>query len=233
MTNKEMEVILRRAGDRLPCPAKSTAPALPERAVPRRRLAVALAVVLMAVLCSATVYAATTEISGVMPMWRGLPTSPEKYGLTLEYDYGDLEQTSLDEMWVVPPGTTYLEAMSSAAYRWISIDYRNDDNGAEQPEDRAWFSIGAGPIDHPYWRTCFSMDEQDVPDTLHDMTAQNYRGYTLYCGTYVSEDTGSTWVSVKWIDYAEGFVYSFSFHGAMENKETALEFTKKIIDGMR
>lgn len=235
MINEEMEILLRRAGEGLPKPAKC-APRV-ENAVRRpvrmRRIAAFVAVL---ILCSVTVGAATLEVpipdSSGYSQWTGFPGNPGKYGLKLENAYGEYVLSDQNEMWVIPQGATYLEALFDATYRAISVDYCNDSNGG-RTEEWGKIRISAGGTDNPYWRAYFSMDELDIPTSLHDMTVHIYRDYTLYCGEYRSQHDESTWLYIKWVDYDRGYVYSISFYGAMEDREAALEFAKMLIDGMR
>lgn len=232
MTNKEMEAMLRRAGESLPGPAKA-APRMPPVRAPRRRLARTAALIAAVLLLTVTVCAATLEVpipdAASYSQWTGSPRDPADYGLTLERTYGEYELTDDCEMWIIPKGATYLEALNDATYRALSRSYRNYDG--EQPVGWGKIGIGAGSTGHPYWRAYYSMDENDVPTDLHDMTTLTYRDYTLFCGEYRSEY--STWLYVRWVDYDEGFIYSLSFHGAMADRDAALEFTKQLIDANR
>ena len=223
MTNEEMEALLRRTGERMPSPSRS-APRM-QRRRPRLHLGKIAAALAMVLLCSVTVYAATTEVpvpqSSEVGQWTGLPCSPGKYGLKLEATYGELTMTSQQEMWCVPHRTTYLEALFDAAYRAGNFTYRGSDG---------WVSITAGKTDHPYWRTYFSMDESGIPTNLHELTAETYGDCTLYSGRCSSGDGSPSWTAVTWVDAQRGYAYSISFHGVLEAPSAALEFAKQIID---
>lgn len=234
MTNEEMEVLLCRAGEGLPAPTKC-APRV-ESAVcrPMRLRRIALLVTVL-ILCSVTVGAATLEVPipdsseyGQFVWYLG---NPEKYGLKLENAYGEYILCDQMEMWVVPHGATYLEAMFDATYRALNFDYYKDQN-KEASEDLGSIGISAGKIDHPYWRAYYSMNEQDVPDNLHDMTVHTYGDHTLYCGEYRSEDYKVAFLYIKWVDYDRGYVYCLDFHGVAQDREAALEFAKMLIDSM-
>lgn len=235
MTNKEMEAMLRRAGEDLPGPAKAAPPMPPSPARRFRasRLVLVTAVVLMLTI---TVCAATLEVpipdASEYGQWVWYFGNPEKYGLELERSYGAYALDWESEMWVVPKGATYVEAMFNATYRVLNFSYSNYPNG-EIAEDRGDIDICAGKIDHPYWRAYFSMDTKDVPDNLHDMSVHTYAGYTLYFGEFRRDRSDDSMLCIKWVDYDEGFIYSLSFHGAMADRDAALEFTKQLIDANR
>ena len=230
MTNNDMEHLLLRAGDKLPGPMKA-APSRPAARHRGFRLAVATAVVLALTI---TVCAATLEVpipdAADYSQWTGLSCDPADYGLTLPDSYGEYVLTDDREMWIVPKGATYLEALNEATYRAMSRDYTNCPSG-ELSDDWGEIGIGAGKTGHPYWRAYYSMDENDTPTNLADMTVHTYRDYTLYCGEYRTEY--STWLYVKWVDYAEGFIYCLDFHGTMNDRDAALDFTKQLIDANR
>lgn len=235
MTNEEMEILLRQAGHQLPGPAKA-APLLPRRKTPRLRPSRLAAVLVVVLLLSITAFAATAEVpipdASEYGQWTGFPCSPDKYGLKLEDRYGDYVLSEAYEMWIVPRSATYLQALSDATYRAGNFDYCNYTNG-EHTEGWGEIGISAGRTDHPYWRAYYSLDGNDVPVNLHDMTIHTHRNYTLYCGEYRSEYQDVAWIYVKWVDYEGGYVYSLTFDGAMEDKDTALEFTKQLIDDIR
>lgn len=234
MTNEEMEAILRRAGEDLPGPAKAAPHSPPVRA-PRRRLVRTAALIAAVVLLTVTVFAATVEVpipdASQYYQWVWHFGNQEKYDLELEPSYGAYVLQSEIETWVVPRGTTFLEAMFNATYRTLHADYRYPEDGSAAP---GWglIRVCAGKIDHPYWRAYFSFDLEDVPDALQDMTVQEYGGYTLYCGNHLSR-SGSSTLYLKWVDYDRGFLYSISFHGAAEDRDLALEFAKHLIDTNR
>lgn len=231
MTNEEMEAKLLRAAEKLPGPMRA-APRPPVRA-PRRRLVRTAALIAAVLLLTVTVCAATVEVpipdAADYSQWTGTACDPADYGLTLEDAYGDYILTDDREMWIIPKGATYLEALNNATYRAMDRDYRN--HNGEQREGWGEISIGAGSTAHPYWRAYYSMDENDIPIDLHDLTTHIYRDYTLYCGEFRTEH--SSWLYIRWMDYNEGFVYSLSFHGAMNDRALALDFAKQLIDANR
>lgn len=225
MTDREMEEKLLRAAERLPGP-KKYAPQPPVRAS-RRRLIRAAALIAAVLMLTVTVCAAALEVpipdASDYSQWTGSACDPERYGLVLPESYGEYVLTDDHEMWIIPRGATYLQALNNATYRVLSRTYRSD---------RGRIGIGAGSTAHPYWRAYYAMDENDMPVGLHDLTTHDYRGCTLFCGEHRS-DSGSSWLYVRWVDYAEGFVYSLSFHGAMADRDTALAFAKQLIDDNR
>lgn len=231
MTNEEMEVLLRQAGDKLPGPAKN-APARPAHRLRGFRLAVVTAVVLALTItvCAATVEVPIPDASQYF-QWVWHYGNHEKYDLELEPSWGDYVLYSEVETWVVPKGTTFLEAMFNATYRTLHADYRYPEDGTAAP---GWGSIrvSAGKTDHPYWRAYYSFDLEDVPDSLQDMTIHEYGGYTLYCGDHLSR-SGSSTLYLKWVDYDRGFLYSIAFSGAAEDRDLAMEFAKQLIDANR
>lgn len=234
MTNEELEVLLRRAGDKLPGPAKA-APQTPPVRAPRRRLVRTTALIAAVLLLSVTVFAATVEVpipdASQYSQWVWHFGNHEKYDLELESAWEDYVLYSEVETWVVPKGTTFLEAMFNATYRTMHADYRYPADGTATP---GWglIRISAGKIDHPYWRAYYSFDPEDVPDNLQDMTVHEYGGYTLYCGDRLSK-SGSSTLNLKWVDYDRGFIYSISFSGAAEDRDLALDFAKHLIDTSR
>lgn len=233
MTNEEMELKLLRAAEKLPAPMRS-APRPPVRA-PRRRLVRTAALIAAVLLLTVTVCAATVEVpipdTSQYCQWVWHYADPEKYDLELEPDWEDYVLYSEIETWVVPRGTTFLEAMFNATYRTLHADYRYPEDGTAAPGCGS-IRVSAGKTDHPYWRAYFSFDLEDVPDSLQDMAVHEYGGYTLYCGDHLSR-FGSSTLYLKWVDYERGFIYSIAFSGAAEDRDLALDFAKQLIDDNR
>lgn len=233
MTHQEVERRLRLAADALPEPQSIHAPTWSKPSKGRRYGRIWLLAAVLLVLSGLATAAAVTEVPETMPMWVGFSDFPGRYGVHLAERYGDLIRVGDRTYCNVPEGTTVWSAMVDPQYRWFGVDYQNYSKGETRPDDYAEFSLRAGPMDDPYWRTCFSMDLADRPIGLRNMLEVVHGPYTLYCGEYPAEQDGGGWLYVKWVDYEEGFVYSICFDGALNDRETALALTLELLEDMR
>ena len=181
----------------------------------------------------------------------------DKLEIVLPDTLGDSPFYNVTTMYVVPQGTTYLEAFNTPAYKWYSLDYgvqdiireynsEDPDSGfSESPVVYDEYSLSVGSTDNELFKYVFSLDESGariLDDTLPDSyRTEIYNGITMQTVTDVQydDDTGEVFAyhhHVLWIDASNHAV--FSLHKSFCAEEDAadqfspemLEFAKSIID---
>lgn len=226
-----------------------------------RRAAVVLACVCL--LMGGVAVAATTDVdysawatsSGTFPDAERIA---DRMGVVLPEALDDSPFYNITTMYVVPQGTSYLEAISTPVYRWYAVDYGVQDVVRQYASDDpdSWFSessvvydeysLSIGSTDGKLWNYVFSLDEDGdrvYEDALPGSErSEEYNGVTLQIGTEIQYDRedGSDVFSyhhrVLWVDKSNNTV--FVLHKAIHAEEETAEqlpdemigFAKEIID---
>ena len=112
--------------------------------------------------------------------------------------------------YVVPDGTSYLEALITPAYRWYSVDYGTD---------RTW-SLTFGTTKDDLYHYCFDLDSENVwsPGRLlpGSRRTEEYKGITMQVGTVINYNgkgdgrTSGFIPQVIWVDAENSTVFSLS-----------------------
>lgn len=223
---------------------KNTRNAVPH--LHRIRLAAALAACTL-LLIGTVAMAATTEVN--YSAWatrsdsfRSADRIADKLGFSLPEVLGDSPFCEITTLYVVPEGTTYLDAITAPIYRWYDVDYGvnkvvHDDNSSttEVYDD---YSIAFGSTEGELWGYVFSLDASGtwVPDNMlpGSYRTEEYNGITLQIGSWVqydSENEGEIFSyhhNVIWIDTNNHAVFSLrkSFYA---EEDTADQFPAEII----
>ena len=137
--------------------------------------------------------------------------------------------------YVVPDGTSYLEALITPAYRWYSVDYGTD---------RTW-SLTFGTAKDDLYHYCFDLDSENVwsPGRLlpGSRRTEEYKGITMQVGTVINyngkgDDRTSGFIpQVIWVDAENSSVFSLSAPACDESDMDQItdyltETAKEIID---
>ena len=218
-----------------------------------RRVAALLVCVVL--LMGGAAIAATTEVDYSAWATRSSAFSDcvgiaDKLGIILPENIGDSPFREVTTLYVVPEGTTYLEALCTPTYQWYDVDYgvqeiiRTEHSETIEASDE--YSLAFGSTDGELWRYVFSLDEYGTwaPDNTlpGSYQTEEYKGITLQRGTTVhySAESDSEIFSyqhkVIWVDTTHNvvFVLNKSFYAeedaADKFPDKMIEFAKSIID---
>jgi len=224
-------------------------------AVVRQYRRVAAILVCTILLMGITTIAATTEVD--YSAWASRSREfvdcvriADKLGITLPQSIGDSPFREVTTLYVVPEGTTYIEALSTPIYRWYDVEYgvqnivRTEHSETIEVNDE--YSFAFGSADGDLCGYVFSLDESRtwaLDNTLPgSYQTEEYKGVTLQMGTIVhynvesDSDIFSYHHKVIWVDTNLNvvFVINKSFY-AEENAadkfpDKMIEFAKSIID---
>ena len=218
-----------------------------------RRLAALLVCVVL--LMGGAAIAATTEVD--YSAWATRSSAfadcirvADKFGITLPESIGDSPFREVTTLYVVPKGTTYIEALSTPIYRWYDVDYgvqnivRTEHSETIEVSDE--YSLAFGSADGELCGYVFSLDESGIwalDNTLPgSYQTEEYKGITLQMGTTVhyniesDSDIYSYQHKVIWVDTNLNvvFVINKSFYAeedaADKFPDKMIEFAKSIID---
>lgn len=175
----------------------------------------------------------------------------DKLGITLPESIGDSPFREVTTLYVVPEGTTYIEALSTPVYRWYDVDYgvqrviRTEHSESIEVSDE--YSLALGSTDEELWSYVFSLDESGtwaLDDTLPgSYQTEEYQGITLQMGTtvnYSAESNGEIFSyhhKVIWVDANNHVVFVLNKStyaeedGANQFPDEMIEFAKSLIDG--
>lgn len=174
----------------------------------------------------------------------------DKLGITLPESIGDSPFCEVTTLYVVPEGTTYLEALSTPTYQWYDVDYGVQEiirtKHSETIEVSDEYSLAFGSTDGELWGYVFSLDESGtwaLDNTLPgSYQTEEYKGITLQMGTTVhyniesDSEIFSYQHKVIWVDTNLNvvFVINKSFYAeedaADKFPDKMIEFAKSIID---
>ena len=131
----------------------------------------------------------------------------EELGITIPESLDGNVFCNITTGYVVPHGTSYLEALITPAYQWYSVDYGSD--GAE--------SLSFGSTKDELYQYCFDLNSENIwsPEHLQSgrLRTEEYKEITLQIGTVVYNDRNDDSISgfiphVVWVD-EENKVVSF------------------------
>ena len=166
-------------------------------------------------LAGCTVIAATTEMDyGAWASHSGDFSKAEaisdELGITIPESLDGNAFCNITTGYVVPHGTSYLEALITPAYRWYSVDYGTDDAK----------SLAFGSTKDALYQYCFDLNSESIwsPERLQSgsLRTEEYKGITLQIGTVISysdeiDDSISGFIPhVVWIDIENSTVFSLS-----------------------
>lgn len=258
-----MEAKLKQAAQSLPCPASNFSQ-IEEKAyrsqdktlfrVRRYRLA-ATVIICAAFLISGAAIAATTEVrysawATSSDTFESAEKAAAKLGAVLPERLDDSPFYRMTEMYVVPEGTSYLEAIYTPVYRWYGVNYgvqeivRTDHSESSVIYDK--YSISIGSADGELCHYVFSLDESGawaLDNTLPgSYRTEQYNGITMQIGTtvqYDRENKGTAFAyhhRVIWVDGRHNVVFTLhkSFYAEEETADQIpdemIAFAKEIID---
>ena len=205
-----------------------------ERKSFRGRRVAALSAVLI-LICSVA-YAGITEAD--LGAWADYSSNfedvqvvSEELGISLPENIDGSPFYNMSTMYVVPQGTSYLEAVYSPVYRWYSVDYR-----VENTEYSSAFILSFGDTENELWKYVFDADangkfEDDMRG--NDLTTVEHNGMLMYMTTqYVyGNDVTSYGHAVKWTDARNNAVFVLRKTTESEEfPESLMECAKMIID---
>lgn len=235
-----------------------------DQSVSSRRYCMITAILICAILLmGSAVIAATTEAD--YSAWATSSKSfsdvtkiADRFGVVLPTSLDDSPFYNVTTMYVVPKGTTYLEALSNPAYPWHSVDYgiqdvvreynsNSPDSGySESSVVYDEYSISFGSTDNELFKYVFSLDESErrilddaLPGSYH---TEEYHGVTMQIVTNVQsdEENDSKILAyhhrVIWVDVNNHAVFSLhkSFcaeeNSADQIPNEMIDFAKEIID---
>ena len=220
----------------------------------RIRMTVAFAVCTLFLLGTVAM-AATTEVN--YSAWATRSDSfwsanriADKLGISLPEALDDSPFCEITTLYVVPEGTTYLDAITAPIYRWYDVDYgvqkivQEDNSKTTEVYDD--YSIAFGSTEGELWRYVFSLDASGtwVPDNMlpGSYRTEEYNDITLQIGTWVQYDSEneeeifSYHHKVIWVDTNNHTVFSLrkSFYAEEDTADRLpaemIEFAKSIID---
>ena len=190
-------------------------------------------------LAGCTVIAATTEVDyGAWASHSGdfskAESISEELGITIPESLDGNVFCNITTGYVVPHGTSYLEALITPAYQWYSVDYGSD--GAE--------SLSFGSTKDELYQYCFDLNSENIwsPEHLQSgrLRTEEYKGITLQTGTVVYNDRNDDSISgfiphVVWVDEKNSAVFSLSGPACDESNAGQItdhltETAKEIID---
>ena len=225
------------------------------------KLAPILACVLI-LLCSVVAVAASTEVN--FSAWASRSNDynhaekiADKLGIVLPETLDDSPFYNTTTMYVVPEGTSYLDALINPAYPWYSVDYGVQDVVRKYTSDEPdssfsessvvydEYSISFGSTENELYKYVFSLDESGTRILENALPGsyrtEEYNGITMQIVTDVHYDSenGSKIFAyhhrVIWVDANNHAV--FSLHKRFYAEEAAdqlpaemIEFAKEIID---
>lgn len=205
--------------------------------IQRRRIACLFAGVFLLAGCAAI--AATTEVDyGAWASHSGdfskAESISEELGITIPESLDGNVFCNITTGYVVPHGTSYLEALITPAYQWYSVDYGSD--GAE--------TLSFGSTKDELYQYCFDLNSENIwsPEHLQSgrLRTEEYKGITLQTGTVVYTDRNDDSISgfiphVVWVDEENSAVFSLSGPACNESNAGQItdhltETAKEIID---
>ena len=136
-------------------------------------------------LAGCTVIAATTEMDyGAWASHSGDFSKAEaisdELGITIPESLDGNAFCNITTGYVVPHGTSYLEALITPAYQWYSVDYGTDDAK----------SLAFGSTKDALYQYCFDLNSESIwsPERLQSgsLRTEEYKGITLQIGTVIS-----------------------------------------------
>ena len=249
-----MEEKLRNAAERLPEPrtafSRIEAAAETRRRGRFRRWRVAAAVVCIVLMATISVAAATEVKYGGWVNWFITHGGVERrLDIEIPEEIGDSPCYDIREVNVVPMGTSWLEALFSADYRWYGIDYgrreqvevfTSDEYGygtTGYTETYDPWSLVVGTTEEELWKHCFSVGEDGLledEDTLNGVHLGEYLGVTLQYATDVyHHDDGTPDVyshHVLWVDEEKQVVFSLR---RTDYQENTAEFPMELLEAAR
>jgi len=258
-----IETKLHQAAQALPKPT-STFSQIQEKAYRSQRRSafgvrqyrrVAALLVCVVLLMGSAAIAATTEVD--YSAWASRSREfadcariADKLGITLPESMGDSPFYEITTLYVVPEGTTYLQALSTPTYQWYDVNYgiqeitRTEHSESIEVSDE--YSLALGTTDGELWGYVFSLDESGIwalENTLPgSYQTEEYKGITLQMGTTVnySVESDSEIFSyhhkVIWLDANNHVVFVLNMStyaeedAAYKFPDTMIEFAKSIID---
>ena len=148
---------------------------------------------------------------------RGAKQLPKEFG---EFKFGNY-----DSMLVAKHGTTRLDALTNNVYNPMDVNYYNG-----VPGESEVISVGVGTLDEAYWSAYYSYDlVEGVWVAEGAKTSFEYEGMTVYGVEYDGFEDGQKRMNWKWIDEANGVIFSFFVKEGVIDAD-GVEVAKAIID---
>lgn len=191
-------------------------------------------------LAGCTVIAATTEVDyGAWASHSGdfskAETISDELGITIPESLDGNDFCNITTGYVVPHGTSYLEALITPAYRWYSVDYGTDGAG----------SLTFGSTKDELYQYCFDLNSENIWSPGHlqsgSRRTEEYKGITMQIGTVISYNEGSDdsisgfIPHVVWVDEENSTVFLLSAPACDESNTDQItvhltETAKEIIN---
>jgi len=177
--------------------------------------------------------------------WKQTQKAAEKLGILLPETLGENPVISYDRFNLTNQETWIQLAWLSPRYVYQSsyygVNMEEPYVGSDGQEGtRHWregTEIFYGSTGDEIWRRQFGYDENNVFTASNhtgtwlqvaEHTTVEYRGFTLYVSTLISEELDCTIREVTWVDEGHGVV--FSIDSQWEETDTLIGYARKIID---
>lgn len=157
--------------------------------------------------------------------WADAEKIGRKLNVVLPRSVNGSSFSGMSTMYVVPEGTTYLEAIITPAYRWYAIDYGD-------------YSLAVGSTENALWQYVFSADGSPDNIASDSLRVEEYAGVFVQGSCIRVEPDGGEpeyWHRMVWTDPFRNVVFSLSeFVTSGEDAERPPvgleEIAKDIID---
>lgn len=145
----------------------------------------------------------------------------DRLGIFIPEKIGDVQFYGITTMYVVPEGTTYLEALHTPVYKWYSADYGISTSDSLNCRVRLSF----GNTENDTWKYVFGINDDGSWDTDEEYihTEEYENTYVMFFG----DITGH--YSARWVDEEKRTVFIMRVHDA-DNLEEVIGMVEKIID---
>ncbi|MBE6037664.1 MAG: hypothetical protein E7218_00455 [Anaerofustis stercorihominis] len=230
-----IETKLRNAVEKLP-QAKSTFYDVSQRAGSKRKLSntgkrAALLAVVMILVCG-VVFAGVTEADfGAWVTHSDSYTDAAKIadeiGITLPEHLGDSPFYNITTMYVVPDGTSYLEALTTPVYKWYSADFGiktveyDGDGRGYSPVVYDSITLSFGDTENEMWKYVFgaNADGSWSSDDYDNVSMIEYEGITIQLSEktlYSAEgdELSDIGYRIKWVDSRNNSVFVLHMSGS-------------------
>ncbi len=223
------ETKLRNAAERIPG-AESTFEDVLIRAGASKRQGgtgrrIAAVAVMMMLVCGA-VFAGTMEAD--LSAWAirtdsysGAKMTADRLGIFVPERIGDIPFYDITTMYVVPEGTTYLEALRAPVYKWYSADYGITSNDGSDCRIRLSF----GNTENDTWKYVFGINYDGSWDTDEEyVLTEEFEDISVMIFADSEEN-----YSVKWVNEKKNAVFILRVDDA-DNIVEVVDMVEEIID---